>query len=46
MGLRVLEERIASEPPSRVKFVELREIWRRCIELERGFWDMALFLAE
>ena len=38
----MLEERIALESLSQRRRADLARIWQRCVELERGFWDMAM----
>ena len=32
-------------PPTEGIFEEWVEIWRRCVKLEKGFWDMAIALS-
>jgi len=44
-GIYTLEARIAADPPSPSRFRELSKIWSRCVELEKGFWDMAISLS-
>ncbi|KAJ3816719.1 hypothetical protein F5880DRAFT_1493988, partial [Lentinula raphanica] len=44
-GLELIETRAASDPPSRARFEEWFAVWKRCTELEKGFWDMAMGLS-
>ncbi|KAJ3768585.1 Ribokinase-like protein [Lentinula raphanica] len=44
-GLELIETRAASDPPSRARFEEWFAVWKRCTELEKGFWDMAMSLS-
>ena len=32
-------------PITKARFEELVEIWRKCVILEKGFWDMAISLS-
>ena len=32
-------------PVTEERFKELLEVWRRCIIMEKGFWDMVLTLS-
>ncbi|KAG8217117.1 Ribokinase-like protein [Butyriboletus roseoflavus] len=44
-GLETIEARAALDPPSPTRYAEWLAIWKRCISLERGFWDMAMNLS-
>ncbi|KAK7438443.1 trifunctional hydroxymethylpyrimidine kinase/phosphomethylpyrimidine kinase/thiaminase [Stygiomarasmius scandens] len=44
IGLEIIEERAAADPPSPARFEEWCEVWKRCTTLEKRFWDMGLEL--
>lgn len=41
-GIAVLERRVAADPPSPARLAQLADVWRRCVQLECGFWQMGL----
>ncbi|KAL1665891.1 Phosphomethylpyrimidine kinase-domain-containing protein [Schizophyllum commune] len=45
IGLDVIETLAAQDPPSPARFNEWLGVWRKCTQLERGFWDMAVNIA-
>ena len=42
IGLQTIETLVEKDPPSPSRLKEWEEVWRRCTELEKGFWDMAM----
>lgn len=42
IGLETLESRAVADPPSASRYVEWQVVWKRCTELEKTFWDMAM----
>ena len=32
-------------PITKARFKEWAEIWKKCVMLEKGFWDMAILLS-
>lgn len=40
--LETIEEVAMTDPPSPARFKEWCDVWRRCTEFEREFWDMAM----
>ncbi|KAL1748598.1 Phosphomethylpyrimidine kinase-domain-containing protein [Schizophyllum fasciatum] len=45
IGLDVIESLAAQDPPSPARFAEWLGVWRKCTQLEKGFWDMAMNIA-
>ncbi|KAI5835786.1 hypothetical protein K523DRAFT_259866 [Schizophyllum commune Tattone D] len=45
IGLDVIETLAAQDPPSPARFNEWLGVWRKCTQLEKGFWDMAVNIA-
>lgn len=39
-----LESRAAADAPSPIRFADWQNVWERCTQLEKGFWDMAMNL--
>lgn len=44
LGLGVIEECAAEDPPSTKRYGEWCDVWQKCTRLEKGFWDMAMKL--
>ncbi|KIY46921.1 hypothetical protein FISHEDRAFT_46347 [Fistulina hepatica ATCC 64428] len=44
-GLDVIEDAAAEDPPTPARFAEWRSVWRKCTQLEKAFWDMAMDLS-
>jgi hydroxymethylpyrimidine/phosphomethylpyrimidine kinase len=44
--LETIESLVASDPPSEAKLKEWMAVWAKCTKLEKGFWDMAMNLAD
>ncbi|KAK7040259.1 trifunctional hydroxymethylpyrimidine kinase/phosphomethylpyrimidine kinase/thiaminase [Paramarasmius palmivorus] len=42
IGLATIEQRAAEDSPSSVRLQEWCDVWKRCTEFERGFWDAAM----
>ncbi|KIY68605.1 hypothetical protein CYLTODRAFT_395117 [Cylindrobasidium torrendii FP15055 ss-10] len=42
LGLELIEQVAADDPPSKARYEEWCAVWRRCAALEKGFWDMAM----
>lgn len=46
MLVSVAVEQIAeADPPSETMFKGWQRTWERCVQLEKGFWDMAMALS-
>lgn len=45
VGLETIESRAEADPPSVTRYREWMTIWKRCTELEKSFWDMAMNLS-
>jgi len=41
-GLETVESCAIADPPSSESLAEWINIWERCTNLEKGFWDMGL----
>ncbi|KIY43249.1 hypothetical protein FISHEDRAFT_62887 [Fistulina hepatica ATCC 64428] len=41
----VIEDAAAEDPPTPARFAEWRSVWRKCTQLEKAFWDMAMNLS-
>ncbi|KAE9405863.1 hypothetical protein BT96DRAFT_955119 [Gymnopus androsaceus JB14] len=41
-GNKTIEARAVDDPPSTRRLEGWSEVWERCTELEKGFWDMAM----
>ncbi|ESK85195.1 thiamin biosynthesis protein (thi-4) [Moniliophthora roreri MCA 2997] len=42
LGLETIEQRVAEDSPSPLRLKEWCEVWKRCTEFEKGFWDAAM----
>ena len=40
-----MESRAEVDPPSAARYGEWLAVWKRCTELEKSFWDMAIDLS-
>ncbi|RXW25738.1 hypothetical protein EST38_g25 [Candolleomyces aberdarensis] len=45
IGIESVEKLIVADHPSPARLKEWQEVWLRCTQLEKGFWDMAMSLA-
>ncbi|KIK96679.1 hypothetical protein PAXRUDRAFT_825700 [Paxillus rubicundulus Ve08.2h10] len=45
VGLETIEAVAAADPPSPSRYDEWMAVWEKCVQLERGFWDMAMNLS-
>ncbi|KAJ8494986.1 hypothetical protein ONZ51_g1948 [Trametes cubensis] len=44
LGLETIEALAVADPPSALRFKEWCDIWEKCTQLEKGFWDASLQL--
>ncbi|KAF8638833.1 hypothetical protein AX17_001891 [Amanita inopinata Kibby_2008] len=44
-GLDGIEARVAADPPSSTRLQDWLSVWKKCTELEKSFWDMAMNLS-
>ncbi|KAK1217678.1 trifunctional hydroxymethylpyrimidine kinase/phosphomethylpyrimidine kinase/thiaminase [Marasmius sp. AFHP31] len=44
VGLETIEEHAEKDPPSLARLEDWLNVWKRCTELEKGFWDAAMKL--
>ncbi|KAF5333616.1 hypothetical protein D9611_002764 [Ephemerocybe angulata] len=45
MGIESIEKLVENDGPSPERLQEWKDVWRRCTELEKGFWDAAMVQA-
>ncbi|KAI0333121.1 hypothetical protein GY45DRAFT_1320061 [Cubamyces sp. BRFM 1775] len=44
LGLETIEALAVADPPSALRFKEWCDVWEKCTQLEKGFWDASMQL--